>query len=75
MRELDTVVVTRDLTDRGIVTGDIGTIVHLYEKRKVAEVEFVTGDGATIAVEALSFADIRPVGRGEILHARPLEIA
>ena len=31
MRELDTVVLTRDLRDHGLIEGDVGTVVHAYE--------------------------------------------
>jgi len=36
------------------------------------EVEFVTGEGATIAVLTLSQQDIRPMHAREILHVRAL---
>jgi hypothetical protein len=35
-------------------------------------VEFVALDGETIAVVTLIPAELRPVGRREIVHARPL---
>jgi hypothetical protein len=46
--------------------------VHIYGDGKAVEVEFVTGSGATVAVETLSVDDVRPLGREEILHAREL---
>jgi hypothetical protein len=70
VHELDTVVITRDLPERGIVAGDIGVVAHLYTDNTVAEVEFVSGEGATIAIETLPVTEIRPVGAREILHAR-----
>jgi hypothetical protein len=89
VHELDTVVITRDLPECGLVAGDIGVVAHLYADTRGVEVEFVSGagrdaasrrsllahasgEGATIAVETLSVADVRPVGAREILHARPL---
>jgi len=75
VHELDTVVITRDIRERGIVAGDIGVVAHLYSGESVAEVEFVSGEGTTLAVETLPISDIRPVGAREILHARPLETA
>jgi hypothetical protein len=75
VQELDTVVITRDLPERGIVAGDIGVVAHLYTDSRGVEVEFLSGEGATIAVETLSVEDVRPVGAREILHARPLESA
>lgn len=73
--ELDTVVVTCDILEKGIVAGDVGVIAHLYSSKKLAEVEFVTGEGSTIAVETLPVAHIRPLAPKEILHARALDIA
>jgi hypothetical protein len=71
VHELDTVVITRDVPERGIVAGDIGVVAHLYTDSHIAEVEFVSGEGTTLAVETLPITDIRPVGAREILHARP----
>ena len=36
------------------------------------EVEFVSLDGETLAVVSLYADQVRPIGRGEIAHARPL---
>lgn len=73
VHELDTVVITRDIEPRGIVAGDVGVVAHLYRNGSVAEVEFMTGEGSTVAVETVRVSDIRPLGAREILHARPLE--
>ena len=50
-------------------------VAHLYADTRGVEVEFVSGEGTTIALETLSVEDVRPVGAREILHARPLESA
>jgi hypothetical protein len=68
--ELDTVVLARDLKDRKLTRGDVGTVVHCYADGKAYEVEFVTGEGKTIAVVTLEPSDIRPMQRQEILHVR-----
>jgi len=52
--------------------GDVGTIVHVHVGGKGFEVEFVALDGETVAVASLTAAELRPVGRREIIHARPL---
>ncbi len=72
IRELDTVVLARDVDEHGLKRGDIGAVVHRYADGQAFEVEFVTGEGGTIAVMTLSPDDIRPVGRSEILHVREL---
>jgi hypothetical protein len=72
MRELDTVVLVRDLDAYGLTQGDVGAVVHCYRDGVTYEVEFVTGEGATIAVLSLSQQDIRPMQAQEILHVRAL---
>jgi hypothetical protein len=47
-------------------------VVHRYKDDAAFEVEFVTAEGATIAVLTLELADIRPVGGKEVLHVREL---
>jgi len=71
IEELDTVVLLRDADEHGLERGDIGAVVHRYAGEPGAyEVEFVTGEGTTVAVLTLSRDEIRPMGRREILHAR-----
>lgn len=74
--ELDTIVLSHDLEEYNLTRGDVGTIVHCYaEKNKAYEVEFVTGEGNTIAVVTLTSRDIRPMERQEILHVRSYAVA
>lgn len=70
IRELDTVVLTRDVPDHGLRKGDVGAVVHQYSDREAFEVEFVTAEGKTVAVLTLTEGDVRPMASGEILHAR-----
>jgi len=72
IRELDTVVLTRDLEEYGLREGDIGALVHCYRDGTTYEVEFVSAEGATVALPTLKREDIRPVGGREILHVREL---
>jgi len=72
IRELDTVVLARDLKTYGLKRGDVGAVVHCYGDGATFEVEFVTGEGKTIAVVTLADTDIRPMRREEILHVRTL---
>jgi hypothetical protein len=72
MNEHDTVVLTRSLPDYGLEAGDVGAIVHVYQGGEAFEVEFVSGDGSTLALATLKAADIRPVSAGEVLHVRAL---
>lgn len=81
MEELETVVLQTDLEEHGLKAGDIGTVVLVHyvedggEDRRGYEVEFMTLDGETVAVTSLYAHQIRPIGRGEIAHVRPLEPA
>ncbi len=70
IRELDTVVLTHDIEEHGLKQGEVGAVVHRYADGRAFEVEFVTGEGSTAAVMTLTEGDIRPMGKGEILHAR-----
>lgn len=70
IRELDTVVLIKDLIEYGLEEGDVGAVVHVYEKEAAYEVEFVAADGTTVAVLSLDRQALRPVGGREILHVR-----
>lgn len=73
-RELDTVVVTKDLPALGLRRGDVGAVVQVYSPAAL-EVEFVTATGATQAVVTLSTDTVRPVGRKDLLAVRQLDAA
>lgn len=69
------VVLTCDIPESGLYTGDVGAVVHVYGKGEAYEVEFVDGDGTTIALITLKSAAVRPVGSGELLHTRRRDLA
>lgn len=70
MKELDAVVLNKNIKDKALKKGDVGTIVHIYEGSKALEVEFITAKGKTVAVLTLTSSDVRPIERNEILHVR-----
>jgi hypothetical protein len=72
INELDTVVLSHDVEAYGLKQGDIGAVVHVYKNEAACEVEFVTGEGETVAVLTLTLEDIRPMSEREILHVREL---
>jgi len=72
MNELDTVVLTHDIKDKGLKEGDMGAIVQVYDGGEAYEVEFVTAEGKTVALLTLKPTDIRKVAKNEILHAREI---
>ncbi len=61
---------TSDLPGEKLAAGDVGTIVHVHRDGKAYEVEFMSLDGETIAVVTLELAQLRPIERREIAHAR-----
>jgi hypothetical protein len=64
------VVLDRNIADRQLVSGDVGTVVHVHGQGEAYEVEFVDGKGSTIALLTLPASEIRPIESGELLHAR-----
>lgn len=70
IRELDTVVLVRDVPEAGLCAGDLGAIVQVYAP-DAFEVEFVTASGRTQAVQTLTLADVRPVHDDDLLAVRP----
>ena len=70
LRDLDSVVLARDLPDQGLRAGDLGTVVHVYPRGGV-EVEFMTASGDTVAVVTLTTEDVRPPHVGEMVAVRP----
>ena len=60
IRELDTVVLTHDIEQYSLKQGDVGAVVHCYDDGVAFEVEFVTAESKTVALLALTPADIRP---------------
>ena len=43
IKELDSVVLSRDLPEYGLKKGDIGAVVHYYKSGEAFEVEFING--------------------------------
>jgi len=72
IKELDTVVLLQEWPEYGLAKGDVGAVVHCYGDGAGLEVEFVTGEGETVAVLTLERGAVRMMKKGEILHAREL---
>lgn len=64
------VVLNRDLPAEGLKTGDLGTVVHMYQGG--CEVEFFTAAGKTRSVVTLAAEDVRAVTEDEMVAVRPL---
>ena len=70
-KQLDTVVLDRDVPERGLRKGDLGAVVQTYEPDGL-EVEFVTASGRTQAVVTLRLVDVRAVMDEDLISVRPL---
>ena len=68
LKLLDVVALTDDLPERGLVRGQVGTIVEALV-RDVFEVEFCDNDGRTYALLALKASQLM------VLHHEPVETA
>ena len=71
-KELDTVVLNRDLPEHGLLKGDLGAVVQVYEPDGL-EVEFVSASGRTEALVTLRDADVRSVADGDLIAVRQLD--
>ena len=69
INELETVALTRDPPQHGLLKDDLGAVVVVYDQRAY-EVEFVALDGKTIALVTLPEDAIRAVRAREIAHVR-----
>jgi hypothetical protein len=68
-RELDTVVLIRDVPEAGLRSGDLGAVVQVYGDEAL-EVEFVTAAGRTQALLTLPITDVRAVRDDDLLAVR-----
>ncbi len=70
-KELDTVVLSSDLPEHGLRSGDLGAVVQVYEPDGL-EVEFVTASGRTQALLTLRAEDVREVRDEDLISVRTL---
>jgi len=70
-KELQAVVLNRDLPEHGLRRGDLGAVVQVYEPDGL-EVEFVSASGKTEALVTLKEADVRAVADGDLIAVRQL---
>ncbi len=75
IKEHENVVLTHDIPSADLLTGDVGTVVHVYESGKAYEVEFISFDGHTETIQTLEAAMIRPVHAHEIPHVRVMAVS
>jgi hypothetical protein len=73
--ELDCVALTTALPERGLVAGDVGTVVHVFKDNRSYMVEFTTYEGTTVALAKVAPGDVRPLTHNEVHHARSFDLA
>ena len=72
-KELETVVLERELPRLGLKKGDLGAVVEVYD-RDGLEVEFVTASGRTQALVTLKSADVREVRDEDLISVRTVTL-
>jgi hypothetical protein len=72
IKEHDRVVLKKSIAGQKLKAGDVGTVIHVYNKDEAFEVEFLTLHGDTVAIATLEASQVRPVQKREITHARLL---
>ena len=70
IKELDVVVITQDVPEHGLISGDVGTVVHCYGDGEAYEVEVVAANGHTVALMTLPASSVRLRRGWEISHVR-----
>jgi len=70
-RELETVVLERDIPERGLRKGDLGAVVELYGPDGL-EVEFVRASGKTQALVELKTSYVRGVRDEDLVSVRSI---
>lgn len=75
IEELASVVLTTNMPERGLQTGDIGTVVMVHQGGQGYTVEFMTLSGETVAVQTLAADQVRSIKPNEIAHVRELVAA
>jgi hypothetical protein len=73
IEEFEEVVLINDLPKFGLRAGDVGVVVDIHGNSTGYTLEFMTRDGATVAVVTVNANQIRPIGEAEMMQSRPLE--
>ena len=74
LKEHDQLVLTADISEKGLQAGDVGTIVHIHPEGRAFVVEFMALDGDTLAIATILPSQARPVTGKDITHAREVEV-
>ena len=66
------VVLTENIPTSGLEAGDVGVVVHVHRDGKAYEVEFMSLDGGTVAIQTLESRQVREARNRDIPHVREL---
>jgi hypothetical protein len=72
IKEFERVILNTDIPEFNLEKGDIGTVVMIHDNGAGYEVEFITLDGTTVAIQTLSANQIRMIKTSEIAHVRDI---
>jgi hypothetical protein len=75
IKEHDRVVLLRDISEEGLKTGDVGTVVHIYREGDAFEIEFMTLEGGTFAIVTVPAPHVRAVSKKDVTHVRELTVS
>lgn len=66
------VVLTENIPASGLEAGDVGVVVHVHRDGKAFEVEFMSLDGGTLAIQTLEARQVREARSRDVPHVREL---
>jgi hypothetical protein len=70
IKEHEQVVLTTDLPEYSLKSGDVGVVVHIYTDGQAYEIELFTLERNTLDVVTVEASQVRPVSRFDVLHVR-----
>ncbi|MCF6200361.1 MAG: DUF4926 domain-containing protein [Hyphomicrobiaceae bacterium] len=73
IKEHDRIVLKRDIPEKKLEAGDLGTVISIYQDGVGYTVEFMSLKGETIAIEDLYAKDVREINEGDVAHVRAAE--
>ena len=73
INEYERAILTADLPEHHLRSGDVGVVVMIHQQGAGYEVEFFTLDGKTFDVVTVEASQVREATGRELLHTRALE--
>jgi hypothetical protein len=72
IKEYERVVLTTDLPQYHLKTGDMGVVVMTHGDHAGYELEVFSADGHTLDVITVEADQVRPVNRRDVMHVRAM---